>query len=58
MEKEIKGYSAIFDNEDGSFDYICSAKTKEECVEKAYKEGYDNERTRVYPYYDSPYEVL
>lgn len=58
MEKEIKGYSAIFDNRDGSFDYICSAKTEKECKEKAYKEGYDNERTRVYPYYDSPYEVL
>ena len=44
MEKEIKGYSAIFDNQDGSFDYICSAETEKECKEKAYKEGYDNER--------------
>jgi len=42
MKKEIKGYSAIFDNLDGSFDYICSAKTEKECEEKAYKEGYDN----------------
>ena len=37
MEKEIKGYSAIFDNQDGSFDYICSAKTEKECKEKLTK---------------------
>ena len=57
MEKEVKGYTAVFDNLDGSFDIICSAKTEEECREKACKE-YDNERVRVYPYYNSPYEVL
>ena len=59
MEKKpVKGYSAIFDNMDGSFDYICSASTESDCKNKAEKEGYDNERIRVYPYYDSPYEVL
>lgn len=58
-----KGYTAVFDNQDGSFDYICHAEVvngaTEESVEKmAIKEGYDNERIRVYPYNDSPYEVL
>lgn len=55
--KEIKGYAAVFDNLDGSFDFICSAETEDECMKKACR-GYDNERVRVYPYYDSPYEVL
>jgi hypothetical protein len=57
MEKVIKGYTAIFDNLNGSFDYICSAKTEEECRRNAEK-SYDSERVRVYPYYDSPFEVL
>ena len=57
MEKQIKGYTAIFDNLDGSFDYICHADTEEEARKKAEKE-YDNERVRVYPYYDSPFDVL
>lgn len=57
MEKQIKGYSAIFDEMNGSFTFICSAETREKCEEKAYKE-YDNERVRIIPYYDSPFEVL
>ena len=57
MSKEIKGYTALFDNCDGSFDYICSASTEKECRDKAERE-YDNERVRVYPYYESPFEVL
>ncbi len=57
MEKQIKGYTAIFDNLDGSFDYICHAETEEKAREEAEKK-YDNERVRVYPYYDSPFDVL
>lgn len=57
MEKPIKGYTAIFDNLDGSFDYICHADTEEKARKEAEKK-YDNERVRVYPYYESPFEVL
>ena len=57
MEKQIKGYTAIFDNLDGSFDYICHADTEEKARKEAEKK-YDNERVRVYPYYDSPFDVL
>lgn len=59
MERKVKGFAAIYDNLDGSFDYICEAKTEELCREKAENEmGYDNERIRVYPYFDNPFEVL
>lgn len=30
--KDIKGYAAIFDSLDGSFDFICSAETEDECM--------------------------
>ena len=54
MEREVKGFAAIYDNLDGSFDYICEAKTEELCREKAENDmGYDNERIRVYPYFDN-----
>lgn len=55
--KKPKGYTAVYDNQDGSFSYICSGSNEEQVREVAeYK--HDNERVRVYPYYDSPYEVL
>ena len=57
MEKQIKGYTAVFDNLDGSFDYICHGANEEEVRAKAEK-NYDNERVRVYPYYDDPFDVL
>ncbi len=57
--REVKGYTAIFDNLDGSFDYICHADTEERAEKIAVHDmGFDNERVRVYPYYDSPFEVL
>jgi len=57
MERKIKGYTAVFDNLDGSFDYICHGENEDEVRERA-ESKYDNERVRVYPYYDSPFDVL
>lgn len=52
-----KGYTAIFDNLDGSFNYIASSTNESELRARVSKK-YDMERVRIEPYYGSPHEML
>lgn len=56
-ERKPLGYTAVFDEQDGSFTHICHGENEAEVQKKAESE-YDNERIRVIPYYDNPFEVL